>query len=140
MPKSKAQIQTDVGLSQPPSDRFMELLDRIGDGDVIAGPALDTEDRSYTPREIETIVLNGAVGSLLAHAREEADRSMAEVGDIAGVTRARVGQIEQSANIEVTTLVRLAGACGYEVDIRLTPLHPGKRAFSTTLLAAASRN
>lgn len=137
MPKSKAQIQADVGLSRPPSDRFMELLGRIGDGDVIAGPALDGEDRTYTPSEIETIVLNGAVGSLLAHAREEADRSLAEVGDIAGVTRARVSQIEQSANIEVTTLVRFAAACGYEVDIRLKPLHPGQRAFSTTLQAAA---
>ena len=58
---------------------------------------------------------------------------MAEVGELAGVTRARVGQIEQSANIEVTTLVRLAAACGYEVDISLKSLHPGQRTFSTTL-------
>ena len=133
MAKSKAEIQADVGLRRPPSDRFMELLAKVGDMDVIAGPALDDGDRTYTPNEIEIIVLNGAVGSLLAHARAEAHRSMAEVGELAGVTRARVGQIEQSANIEVTTLVRLAAACGYEVNISLKPLHPGQRTFSTTL-------
>ena len=48
-----------------------------------------SRDRSVrTPsarKEIEKIVLEGAVGSLLAHARDESKRSLSTVGTVAGV-------------------------------------------------------
>lgn len=138
MKKSKAEIQVDLRLASPPDDEFMRLLDEVGDEDVVAGPALGDEVRSYSADEVETIVLNGAVGSLLAHARAEADHSMRDVGTETGVTRARIGQIEQSTNIEVATLVRFAAACGYDVNIVLKPVQPGRRAFSTTLHGSAA--
>ena len=71
------------------------------------------------------------MGSLLARARDESKRSLSTVGTEAGVSRARVQQIEQSDNIEIATLVRIAAACGYQVGISLEPIQPGIRAFST---------
>ena len=44
---------------------------------------------------------------------------LSTVGTEAGVSRARVQQIEQSDNIEIATLVRVAAACGYQVGSRL---------------------
>ena len=66
----------------------------------------------------------------------EYERSLSTVGSKAGVSRARVQQIEQSDNIEIATLVRVAAACGYQVGISLEPLSPGMRAFSTVLRGA----
>jgi len=135
--RTKKQVKEALRLTELPDDGFMELLAKAGDADVVAAPRPRRTRRGYRPDEIETIVLEGAVGALLAHAREEAKRSLTAVGTRAGVTRARVQQIEQSENIEVATLVRVAAACGYRVDISLEPLRPGLRAFSTVLQGAA---
>ena len=110
--------------------------DVVGNADVVVGPERTHAVRAYEPDEIEKVVLEGAVGSLLAHARDECRRSLSTVGAEAGVTRARVQQIEQSDNIEIATLVRVAAACGYRVGISLEPLTPGMRAFSTVLQGA----
>lgn len=133
MTKSKKDVRASLELDTPPDDAFMALLDAVGDSDVVAGPRRRRTVRAYEPAEIERIVLEGAVGALLAHARGESRRSLSAVGTEAGVTRARVQQIEQSDNIEIATLVRVAAACGYQVGISLEPLHPGMRAFSTVL-------
>ena len=53
------------------------------------------------------MVLEGAVGALLAHARDECKRTLRTVGAEAGVSRACVQQIEHSENIEIATLVRV---------------------------------
>jgi transcriptional regulator with XRE-family HTH domain len=42
-----------------------------------------------------------------------------EVGQRVGVSRARIKQLETSENIEVSTLVRVASATGYKVQIVL---------------------
>jgi DNA-binding phage protein len=136
MTKSKKDVKAALELDTLPDDAFMALLDKVGDADVVAGPDGNRIFRAYEPEEIETIVLEGAVGSLLAHARGESGRSLSAVGSEAGVTRARVQQIEQRDNIEIATLVRVAAACGYQVGISLEPLHPGMRAFSTVLPGA----
>ncbi|MHB0963389.1 MAG: hypothetical protein ACYC5V_09305 [Gemmatimonadaceae bacterium] len=136
MTKSKKDVRAALELDSAPDDAFMALLDTVGDADVVAGPHRSRTVRAYEPEEIEKIVLEGAVGSLLAHARGESRRSLSAVGTEAGVSRARVQQIEQSDNIEIATLVRVAAACGYQVGISLEPLDPGMRAFSTVLLGA----
>ena len=51
----------------------------------------------------------------------------------AGVSRARIQQIEKSENIEVATLVRFASACGYDVAITLRPIDAKKRQLTTVL-------
>ena len=115
MSKSKEAIQAALGLATVPDDAFVALLTKVGDADLVAGPRRSHAVRAYAPDEIEKIVLEGAVGSLLAHARDESKRSLNTVGTEAGVSRARVQQIEHSDNIEIATL------------------SPGMRAFSTVL-------
>ncbi len=136
MSRSKQAVQAALGLKAQPDDAFMELLATVGDADVVTGPQRAHAIRAYAPEEIEKVVLEGAVGSLLAHARDESRRSLRVVGTEAGVSRARVQQIEQSDNIEIATLVRVAAACGYQVTISLEPISPGMRAFSTVLQSA----
>jgi hypothetical protein len=136
MSKSKKEIKAALGLDSLPDDAFMALLVKVGDADVVTGPKRHHAARAYQPDEIEKIVLEGAVGSLLARARDESKRSLSTVGAEVGVSRARVQQIEQSDNIEIATLVRVAAACGYQVGISLEPLSPGMRAFSTVLQGA----
>lgn len=111
----------------------MELLAELGDESFVQGPALDGSMRAYTPEEFEEIIINGTVGDLISRAREESRRTLEEVGRRAGVSRARVQQIERSSNIEVATLVRLAAAMGYRVDISLRPINNGLRLLSAEL-------
>lgn len=136
MKKSKKQVRAALRLRKAPDDAFMALLEKVGDADVVTGPKRSRPIRAYKPVEIEKIVIEGAIGSLLAHARDEAKRSLSAVGSDAGVSRARVQQIEQAGNIEIATLVRVAAACGYQVGISLEPLLPGLRAFATILQGA----
>lgn len=136
MRKSKTAVKKALGLATLPDDAFIALLAKVGDADVVEGPTRTHVVRAYEPDEIEKVVVEGAVGSLLAHARDESRRSLSAVGAEAGVTRARVQQIEHSDNIEIATLVRVAAACGYQVGISLEPLRPGMRAFSTFLPGA----
>lgn len=131
--KTKAEVQDELQLDTQPSDEFMQLLAEVGDDDVVTGPALGERAWTYTPDEIEETVINGTVGALLAEARSESDRSLAEVGAKVGVTRARIQQIERSDNIEIATLVRFAAACGYVVGISLRPVGEGRRSLTALL-------
>lgn len=131
--KSKAQVQADLRLDKRPDDGFMQLLAEAGDEDVVTGPALGPTAHAYTPEAIGEAVIEGTVGKLLARARSESGHSLSDIGAEAGVSRARIQQIEHSENIEVATLVRIAAACGYQVSISLQPLSPKKRALSAVL-------
>jgi hypothetical protein len=124
MNRTKEEVQEALGLDTLPTDEFMALLAEVGDDDVVTGPTRSHPVRSYEPEEIERVVLDGAVGTLLAHAREEAHRSLRYVASRAGISHARVQQIEQSENLEIATLVRTAGAVGYRVGIFLEPVEP----------------
>ena len=136
MKKSKEEVKAALGLDIAPDDAFVALLAKVGNADVVAGSRRTHAVRAYAPDEIERVVFEGAVGALLARARDECKRSLQSVGTEAGVSRARVQQIEHSDNIEIATLVRVAAACGYRVGISLEPLSPGMRAFSTVLQGA----
>lgn len=131
----REQVRTDLGLAERPSDELLALLAAVGDEDVVSSPAIAQPSREYTPAEIAEIVyITGSVGDLLAHARAEAEVTLAAVGEAAGVTRARVQQLERSENVELATLVRIAGACGYRVNITLEPVaKEARRALSTSL-------
>lgn len=131
--KSKARVQADLRLEKRPDEDFMRLLAEAGDEDVVTGPALGSAARAYTPKAIGEAVIEGTVGKLLAQARSESGHSLSDIGAEAGVSRARIQQIEHSENIEVATLVRIAAACGYQVSISLRPLSPKKRALSAVL-------
>ncbi len=127
----KAEVQAALQLDSEPTDEFMTLLAELGDGDVAAGPVVPVPTRSYTPDEIEEVVINGTTGDLLARAR--GGRTLASIGEKVGVTRARIQQLERNSNIEIATFVRVAKACGYEVSVHLRPLRSGLSPLSAVL-------
>jgi DNA-directed RNA polymerase specialized sigma subunit len=67
----------------------------------------------------EAIVVKN-VTKALEQARKEKNLTLEEVGRRVGVSRARIKQLETSENIEISTLVRVASAMGYKVQIVLT--------------------
>jgi hypothetical protein len=127
----KAEVRTALQLDSEPTDEFMTLLAELGDSDVASGPVVPVPTRSYTPDEIEDVVINGTTGELLARAR--GGRTLASIGEKVGVTRARIQQLERSTNIEIATFVRVAKACGYEVSVHLRPLHSDLSPLSAVL-------
>jgi len=119
----KAEVQAALQFDSEPTDEFMALLAELGDADVATGPSAPTITRNYAPSEIDEIVINGTTGELLTLAR--GGRTLSSIGEEVGVTRARIQQLERSANIEIATFVRVAEACGYQVSLNLRPLRAG---------------
>jgi hypothetical protein len=135
--RTKRQVQRDLGLRELPSDRLMELITEAGDGESVVGPAPQPGSQSYTPADIEDLVVSGTVGDLLARMRRECGRSLRGAARLVDISAARVQQIERSENIEIATLVLLATAAGYAVNITLTPYRRGKPPISALLTGAA---
>lgn len=132
---TKDEVRAALNLDSAPTDEFMALLAELGDGDVAAGPVVPPSSRDYRPDEIVEVVINGTVGDLLARARGE--RTFASVGKQAGVTRARIHELEHSDNVQIATFVRVAEACGYRVSVTLQPMDEGRPQLSATLSATA---
>ena len=109
-------------------ERRVDLVIDAGACDVVPSTVIDM---TYTPDEIEDVVVNATTGELLARAR--GGRTLASIGEKVGVTRARIQQLERSTNIEIATFVRVAKACGYEVSVHLRPLHSGFPPLSAVL-------
>ena len=109
-------------------------------------PALHALVSELTPEEIETGILEGskpvvpsvtaeeirarvaeaaverALGDALERARASRGLSLAQVASRLGVSAPRVFQIEHAeSNLELSTLLRYAGALGYDVTLTLTP-------------------
>jgi hypothetical protein len=87
--------------------------------------------KTWTPNEIQNAVQTEltvrSVGKLLALAREMQKQSLAEVSKSLNVTRARVHQREQeTANLEVRSLVEQAGALGFDVIVTFKPRKAGR--------------
>ncbi|HEX5868884.1 MAG TPA: helix-turn-helix domain-containing protein [Longimicrobium sp.] len=134
--RTRQQVQADLGLQGPPSDRLMSLIAQAGDGELVEGPLPGADARSYTPLEIESVVVAATVGELMLRMRQEAGKSLRAAARAADVSAVRIQQIERSENIEVATLVRLAAAAGYEVNITLNPVGRGRRPLSAVLTGA----
>ncbi|MBX6333625.1 MAG: hypothetical protein IRY91_17400 [Gemmatimonadaceae bacterium] len=136
--RTKRQVKADLGLRRLPSDKLMALIEEAGDGEYVEGPLPGPESRSYTPAEIANAVIAGTVGELMARMRREAGQSLRAAARAAALSATRIQQIERSENIEVATLVRLAAAAGYEVNITLNPVRRGKRAISAVFTGATA--
>jgi len=139
MKKTNRQVLDALGLDDPPDDEFMELLATVGEESIVVGPQAASADEGYSPgaivRELNDALVAATVGELLAHARAETGQSLRDVGTRAGVTRSRIQQLESSENVEVATLVRVAGALGFGVRITLQPEDEGRREGMRTLVA-----
>lgn len=138
MKRSKKEVQAAFGLAELPDDEFMELLAEVGEGDVVVGPK-GSDDDAYTPEEIEEelreALIASSVGDLLKKARAKRKRSLRDVGKSLGVSHARVQQLEASENVELSTLVRAAGALGYGVKIVLESEEPEEKELLTADLS-----
>jgi DNA-binding phage protein len=129
MDKAKEEVQRAFGLAEPPDDEFMALLSHLDEGEVVTGVE-PVAGGGYTAEELaqefgEAVVAD-TVGELIAKARKETGRSLRAVGAAVGVSHGRVRELEQSSNVEISTLVRVAGAMGYGVKIVLEPNDEGR--------------
>ena len=132
MGKTKEEVQRAFGLAEPPDDEFMALVRQLGEGEMITGVD-PVPGGGYTAQELaeelaEALVAD-SVGELIAKARKETGRSLRDVGAAVGVSHGRVRELEQSSNIEVATLVRVAEALGYGVKIVLEPSNKSRPGF-----------
>jgi len=136
MRKTKQQVRDDLDLDDLPDDEFMQILAEAGDGPIVAGTRT-TAAEGYTPKqiadELSDAIVASTIGTLLARARAQAGLSLREAGTQAGVTRGRIQQLESSENIELATLVRVADALGYDVQITLVPERSGQPLLSADL-------
>ena len=87
--------------------------------------------KTWTPTEIQNTVQTELgiqnLGKLLALARAEQGKSLAEVSKTIGVSRGRVHQREQEgANLEIRSFVEQARALGFDVIVTLKPRHQGQ--------------
>ena len=130
-PQTPGAIKQLLNLDEAPDAEFMALLHEATAEDKM--PIVPSSAVETTVDELLAIVINGTVGTLLARAREQEGKSLEAVGSAAGLTRARVQQIEHSANIEVATLEKIASALGYRVGIRLEPMNGSRLALVAQL-------
>lgn len=68
---------------------------------------------------LEDALLTKSVGEAIERARKDKNLTPEEVGQRVGVSRMRISQLEKAENIELSTLVRVASAMGYKVQIAL---------------------
>lgn len=132
--KAKVQVPKELNLDTLPDDELVALLGQLrqhGEEPIRAGTKAKRLVNAYTPQEIQaellTAQINRHVGALLASARAESGLSLSAVGQEVGVSRSRINQLEKSENLEVSTLVRVAEALGYRVQISLEPTQAGRK-------------
>ena len=127
--RTPQQIKRDLKLKNPPSKRFMELLEQVGDS-----PYVDLDLQAHgrrtvgllkgtTPEQIRQDLSDALVartiGDLLEAARKQSGLTMQALGDAMGVSRGRINQLEQlGAKPELSTLHRFAKAIQAELLIR----------------------
>ncbi len=136
---TKEQLKRDLNLSELPSDRFMELLEELGDSPYLTTPNPRSEpDEEWTPERIEAVVqdmfLAKSIGELLEEARKQSDMTMNDVAEKMQVSRGRINQLEQpDANLEIATITRVAQAMGYHVTMTLEPKSKNKKPLKVEL-------
>lgn len=126
--KHKAQVRGEMG------PELRALLGEISQEEIETGllqiPEIQ-EAKAWTPTEIQNTVQTELgiqnLGKLLALARVEQGKTLAEVSKSTGVSRGRVHQREQaSANLEMRSFVEQARALGFDVIVTLKPRHQGR--------------
>lgn len=130
-------LQEFFGLAEEPSEELMSLLSPVCNADLVS--SLVTEQWSQGNHAVERAditSITGAVAALLACACKEADVAIAAVGETAGVSQAEIRQLQQQEHVALSTLVRLASACGYRVTLTLDSVGQTRATLSTSLSIA----
>lgn len=122
--KSKEQVKEDLNLDELPDDEFMDLLDEVGQEEIVSGVS-PVEDDGYTPDEVREelaeAMIADSLGETLSKAREQAGLSLREAADVIGISHSRIQQLESSENLEIETLARVAAGLGFKATLNLEP-------------------
>jgi len=111
------------------------LLDEFTDDEIASGVVMAPKEAlEGAPVSIEGMeaayeraVLTESLSRLLRLARNSQELSLAELGRLLHVSKARVHQLEEEgANLEVSTLCRYADALGYDVLLTFKERDDGK--------------
>lgn len=133
--RTKEEVRAALNLDHTPDDEFMRLLEDVGDEPIVRGPKVAGE--GYTPEritdELTEAIVALTVGGLLSEARRASNLSLRDVAQAAGVSRARVHELESSENVETASILRIAGAMGYHVRLTLVPDREGLKPLSADL-------
>lgn len=116
-------IQKQLRLAKEPDSELLELLDGIEDRPA---KSQQTMLKVSTPQMIQGILedelTTQSVGELISQARKKNGVTPEQVGQILGVGKSRISQLEkQGANLELQTLARVAHALNYDVKIVFVP-------------------
>lgn len=114
-----------LNLDQEPDDEFLMALNELEGQDVVSASDEELLKRGLvvemTPGEIEAEVerlyVERSLGKLLAALRAERHKTLQEVGDALGITRARVAHLERGENAKLGTIARFAAALGFEATL-----------------------
>lgn len=117
--------------NEKPNERLLALMGQPERRAVEGNPPEGLLSEPLTDRGLERafddMIVAENVGQMLAKARQEAQMSTRQVGQLVGVTHPRVLAVEKSASrVEVHTLVRYAEAMGYDVELQFKPKKGGK--------------
>ena len=119
--KARQKVRRDLHLDSQPTEEFMNL---VAEANTFAGTERRAPSRARAthPTDLEAAVQRATAGALLSKAKEQAGRSLSEIGKKTGMTKQRVAQILESENLELSTMARVAAAMGYELVIALHPV------------------
>jgi ribosome-binding protein aMBF1 (putative translation factor) len=76
--------------------------------------------------DLDKALITQNVGQALEQARKDTALTMQALGERMGISRGRISHLEQSDNIELSTLVRAARAMGYRVELKLVHEDSGR--------------
>jgi ribosome-binding protein aMBF1 (putative translation factor) len=100
-------------------------LKSMPNGSVIRGKAGALEQATSfsamgLEQRLQTELLDHNIGEMLRQARQKNGLTGAELAKRLGISKVRVSQLERvGSKVEVSTLVRVANALGYDLQVKL---------------------
>ena len=131
--EAKRRVQAHLDLAELPDDEFMALIDETNQIEASGNARPAGYAQGTAPGELRKSVERATASALLAQAKSAAGVSNAAIARDLSVSRQRITEILGSRNLEVATMVRVAAAVGYEVEVSLRPLDGEKPVFTAVL-------
>jgi DNA-directed RNA polymerase sigma subunit (sigma70/sigma32) len=143
MKKTAKEWQKQLNLEEEPDTKLLELLEAARD-DIpkrkVKGKPSGTYSFKTATEPFEKTLANAMLGDLLSRARKKRGLTMQAVSDKSSVTRGRIAQIENKANLELQTFVRQADVLGYDVVVTLKSRDRNKENLSAVLESMSTKH